>query len=122
MEQKSLRVLDANKTFFSKITSTITKILIPTKLSINSMMISMKRNSLIKAYTNYTSAVEEDDTDNKDALYKKYEEAYSLYLEAIDKYIIDSVYKKVKNGTASEFERQALSKYYFVVSLKDKQY
>ena len=122
MEQKSLRVLDTNKTFFSKITSTITKMLIPTKLGINSMMISMKRNNLVKAYTNYSLAVETDDIERKDMLLKKYEEAYSLYLEAIDKYIIDSVYKKVKNGTASEFEREALSKYYYVVSLKEKQY
>ena len=122
MEQKSLRVLDTNKTFFSKITSTITKILIPTKLGINSMMISMKRNNLIKAYSNYALAVEVDDIEKKEPFFKKYEEAYSLYLEAIDKYIIDSVYKKVKNGTASEFEREALSKYYFVVSLKEKQY
>ena len=122
MEQKSLRVLDTNKTFFSKITSTITKMLIPTKLGINSMMISMKRNNLIKAYSNYNLAVETDDLEKKEPFFKKYEEAYSLYLEAIDKYIIDSVYKKVKNGTASDFEREALSKYYFVVSLKDKQY
>lgn len=49
MEQKSLRVLDTNKTFISKITSTITKMLIPTRVGINSMMISMKRNNLIKA-------------------------------------------------------------------------
>lgn len=97
MEQKSLRVLDTNKTFFSKITTTITKMLIPTKLSINSMMISMKRSNLIKAYTNYSIAVEEDDIEKKDNLLKKYEDAYSLYLEAIDKYIMDSVYKKVKN-------------------------
>lgn len=97
MEQKSLRVLDTNKTFFSKITSTITKMLIPTKVSINSMMISIKRNNLIKAYSNYNLAVEEDDIDKKEILLKKYEETYSLYLEAIDKYIIDSVYKKVKN-------------------------
>lgn len=122
MEQKSLRVLDTNKTFFTKITSTITKMLIPTKLGINSMMISMKRNNLVKAYTNYTLAVETDDIEKKEPFLKKYEESYSLYLEAIDKYIIDSVYKKVKNGTASEFEREALSKYYFVVSLKEKQY
>ena len=122
MEQKSLRVLDTNKTFFSKITSTITKMLIPTKLGINSMMISMKRNNLIKAYSNYNLAVETDDLEKKEPFFKKYEEAYSLYLEAIDKYIIDSVYKKVKNGTASDFEREALSKYYFVVSLKEKQY
>ncbi|MBO4815797.1 MAG: hypothetical protein J5507_02445 [Clostridia bacterium] len=122
MEQKSLRVLDTNKTFFSKITSTITKMLIPTKLGINNMMISIKRNNLIKTYTNYTIAAEENNIELKDSLLKKYEDAYSLYLEAIDKYIIDSVYKKVKNGTASEFEREALSKYYFVVSLKEKQY
>lgn len=103
MEQKSLRVLDTNKTFFSKITSTITKMLIPTKLSLNSMMISIKRNNLIKAYTNYSLAVEENDIDKKEILLKKYEELYSLYLEAIDKYIIDSVYKKVKNRNSFIF-------------------
>ena len=32
------------------------------------------------------------------------------------------IYKKVKNNTATEFEKEALSKYYFVVSLKEKQY
>ena len=122
MEQKSLRVLDTNKTFFSKITSTITKILIPTKVGINNMMISIKRNNLIKAYYNYIAAVEEDNIETKEALLKKYEDVYSLYLEAIDKYIIDSVYKKVKNGTASNFEKDALSKYYLIVSLKEKQY
>ena len=122
MEQRSLRFLDTNKTFFSKLTSTITKMLIPTKVSINGMMISIKRNNLIKAYSNYEVAVKEDDIDKKDSLFKKYEEAYSLYLEAIDKYIMDSVYKKVKNNTASEFEKNALAKYYMVVSLKQNQY
>lgn len=122
MEQKSLRVLDTNKTFFSKITSTITKIIIPTRVGINSMLISMKRNNLIKAYQNYCVATQENDIERKEALLKKYEDAYSLYLEAIDKYIMDSVYKKVKNGTASNFEKDALSKYYLIVSLKEKQY
>lgn len=122
MEQKSLRVLDTNKTFFSKVTSTITKMLIPTKVGINSMMISMKRNNLLKAYSNYILAVEDDDIERKEMLLKKYEDTYSLYLEAIDKYIMDSVYKKVKNGTASNFEKDALSKYYLIVSLKEKQY
>ena len=84
MEQRGLRVLDTNKTFFSKLTSTITKMLIPTKVSVNSMMISMKRNNLIKAYINYNLAVEQNDIDRKEILFKKYEETYSLYLEAID--------------------------------------
>ena len=108
MEQKSLRVLDTNKTFFSKITSTITKILVPTRVGINSIMISMKRNNLLKAYYNYLAATEENDTEKKELMLKKYEDNYSLYLEAIDRYIMDSVYKKVKNNTASDFERMAL--------------
>jgi len=119
MEQRSLRVVETNKTFFAKITNTISKILIPTRIGINGIMISMKRNSLIKAYQTYNS---ETATDKKELLVQKYEDAYALYLEAIDKHIMDSVYKKVKNGTATEFEKNALSKYYLIISLKDKHY
>ena len=53
MEERSLRITGADKTFFNKITSTLTKMLIPTKIGINGMLISIKRNSLIKAYENY---------------------------------------------------------------------
>ena len=35
---------------------------------------------------------------------------------------MDSIYKKVKNNTASEFEKNALSKYYEVTSLKENEY
>lgn len=115
MEQRSLRVVETDKTFFSKISSTISKILIPTKIGFNGVMISVKRNSLLKAYNNYMEK-------NTVEISKKYEDCYALYLEAIDKYIMDSLYKKVKNGTASSFEKDALAKYYFVVSLKSKNY
>ena len=49
MEEKSLRIY-ADKTFFTRITSTLTKMLIPTKIGINGMLISMKRNNVLKAY------------------------------------------------------------------------
>ena len=35
---------------------------------------------------------------------------------------MDSIYKKVKNNTATEFEKDALSRYYEVTSLKEKEY
>ena len=35
---------------------------------------------------------------------------------------MDSIYKKVKNNTATEFERDALARYYEVTSLKEKEY
>ena len=115
MEQRSLKVIETDKTFFAKISSTISKILIPTRVGLNGVMISIKRNSLIKAYNNYLENNTEENS-------KKYEDSYALYLESIDKYIMDSVYKKVKNNTASEFEKNALAKYYMVVSLKQNQY
>ena len=118
MEERSLRVY-ADKTFFTRITNSLTKMLIPTKIGINGMIISMKRNNILKSY----EAIEEEkDQSKKEILDKKYEEAYSLYLEAIDKHVMDSIYKKVKNGTASDFEKDALSKYYNVIKIKDTEY
>ena len=119
MQEKSLKVLDANSTFFSKISTTISKILIPTRIGINGMLINMKRNSVLKAFSHYEENINNEDINKKEALFKKYEDAYSLYLEAIDKNIMDSVYKKVKNGTATNFEKEALANYYTVISLKE---
>ena len=120
MEEKSLRVY-SDKKFFTKITNTITKLLIPTKIGINGMLISIKRNNVLKAYENYTNS-ENVEADKKDEVEKKYEDMFSLYLEAIDKHMMDNVYKKVKNDTATGFEREALSKYYMVIHLKDTEY
>ena len=119
MEERSLRITGADKTFFNKITSTLTKMLIPTKIGINGMLISIKRNSLIKAYENYQN---ENGNYNDEELSKKYDSAYEAYLEALDKYVMNSIYNKVKNNTASEFEKNALSRYYEVTSLKENEY
>lgn len=120
MEERSLRVYQ-QKTFFSKIGTTISKMLIPTKIGFNGMMISVKRNNLLKAY----EAVKEfdgEDTAKKEGLNKKYEDTFTLYLESIDKFVMDSIYKKVKNESASPFEQEALSKYYMITHLKETQY
>lgn len=121
MEQRSLKVIDSNKTFFSKLTNTLTKILIPTRIGINGMLVSAKRNNVIKAYETYKEYTK-DDQKKKETLLKKYEETYTLYLEALDKYVLDSIYKKVKSGAASDLEKSALSRYYEVVRLKDSEY
>ena len=119
MEEKSLRITGADKTFFNKITKTLTKILIPTQIGINGMLISIKRNSVIKAFENYKLDTQEYD---KEELEKKYENCYEAYLEALDKYVMDTIYKKVKNNAASDFEKDALARYYEVTSLKESEY
>ena len=62
MEERSLRVVGTDKTFFNKLTSTLNKLLIPTQIGINGMRISMKRSALIKAYE-----AAEDEEDASDA-------------------------------------------------------
>ena len=119
MEEKSLRITGTDKTFFNKITKTLTKMLIPTKIGINGMLISIKRNSLLKAFEKYENSGENYDQEEAE---KKYNAAYETYLEALDKYVMDSIYKKVKNDTASDFEKEALSKYYEVTSLKENEF
>ncbi|MBR6504729.1 MAG: hypothetical protein IKT41_03350 [Clostridia bacterium] len=119
MEERSLKIYGADKTFFSKLTTTITKLLIPTKVGINGMLISVKRSNMLKAYQVYIESDSLKDEKKKEALIKKYEDTFTLYLESIDKYIMDSIYKKVKNDTASDFEKKALSQYYMVTQLKE---
>ena len=119
MEERSLRVVATDKTFFNKLTNTLSKWLIPTQIGINGMRISMKRNALLKAYE---AQVEETDASKKDIVEKKYEEAYTAYLESLDKYVLDTIYKKVKNETATKIDSMALSQYYGIVQLKESEY
>lgn len=120
VEEKSLKITGANKTFFTKLSNTINKILIPTKVGINGLLISAKRNTLLKNYEKFTK--ENYEVEDKEELEKKYEDSYTAYLETLDKYVMDSIYKKVKTNTASEFEKEALSKYYGVIALKENEY
>ena len=122
MEERSLKVLENDTTFFNKISNTLTKLLIPTKVGLNGMMINIKRNNTLKSYELFKNAEKSDDVSKKEQYQNRYEESYTLYLESIDKYVMDSVYKKVKNGNASNFEKNALSNYYTVVHLKENEY
>ena len=115
MEERSLRITGANTNFFSKLTNTLTKIINPTTEGINTLLITAKRNNILKAFENYKK-------ENNDAAEKKYEEAYTAYLETLDKYVLNSIYKKVSAGVATEFQKNALSQYYGIVQLKDSEY
>ena len=120
MEEKSVRIYDANTTFFRKITKSLNKLFVPTKIGINNFLITLKRNNLLKVYNMYIN--NNLSKDKKEVYLKKCEEYYAIYLEAIDKYIMESVYSNVKNGTASEFEKYALTQYYEITHLKDNEY
>ena len=114
--EKSLRIYDTKRTFFSKLSSTFEKLLTPTKTGINNLLISIKRTSVLKSFS---QSIECKDESKKETIDKKFEEAYSLYLDSIDQLVIDTIYKRVKTDSATEFEKDALSKYYNVIRLKE---
>lgn len=116
VQEKSLRVYDTKKTFFTKIGTTFSKIFAPTKIGFNNLLVGMKRNAMIRNYYNIEKFKEDE---KKELAERKFEESYSLYLESIDQLIIETIYKKVKNDTATDFEKEALSKYYNVIHLKE---
>ena len=47
MEERSLKVLANDTTFLSKISDTLTKLLIPTKIGINGMIINFNLNKTL---------------------------------------------------------------------------
>ena len=103
MEERGLRVARTDGAFFSKISTTISKLLIPTKIGINGMLIAIKRNSVLKNYELY---IKNEDKEKEESIQRKYEDSFVLYLESIDKYVMDSIYKKVKTRTATQFEEE----------------
>lgn len=114
-EEKSLKVYDARTTFFGKLGNTISKLLTPTQAGINNILVGIKRSAMIKSYKNMKKAAKE----KEEILEKRFKESYSLYLDSIDQLIVDTVYKKVKTNKASDFEKDALSKYYNIIHLKE---
>ena len=114
-EEKSLKVYDTRKTFFARLGSTVSKIFTPTKVGFNNFLVNIKRNSMVKNYKNMLNCKD----DKKEKLEKKFEDYYTLYLESIDELLIETIYKKVVMDTASEFEKDALSKYYNIIHLKE---
>ena len=102
MEEKSLKVLQTDTTFFNRLSKTLTMLLMPTKIGLNSMLINIKRNNVLKYYE-LVKSFDKESSDKKTQAQQRLEDGYSLYLEAIDKYIMDSIYRKVKNGSASDF-------------------
>ena len=56
VEERSLKVISKDTTFFNKVSDTLTKLLIPTRIGINGMMINLKRSSTVKSYEQLKSA------------------------------------------------------------------
>ena len=111
MQEMSLKVYENKKSFLAKLTNSLFRR--KSSENINSSLINKKRNSAIKKYKAYL----ENEKKLEDLEY-----SYILYLEAINDYIINKVYDRVRNSDSTEYERTLLAKYYVILQLKDTEY
>lgn len=125
MEQaksKTLKIITTNTNFIGRVASTIRNILVPTKIGMNSFLISMKRRAYIKLEKILEKVKEAPSKSQREEAERKYNIAYEEYLEAIDKYIMDSIYAKVRTDRATKVEKRALADYYKINTNKSEQY
>ena len=125
MEQaksKTLKIITTNTNFIGRVATTIRNILVPTKIGMNSFLISMKRRAYIKADKILEKVKEVPSKSQREEAERKYNIAYEEYLEAIDKYIMDSIYAKVRTDRATKIEKKALADYYKINTNKSEQY
>ena len=125
MEQaksKTLKIITTNTNFIGRVASTIRNILVPTKIGMNSFLISMKRRAYIKSEKILEKVKEAPSKSQREEAERKYNIAYEEYLEAVDKYIMDSIYAKVRTDKASKVEKKALADYYKINTNKSEQY
>ena len=108
--------------FIKRFSKALNLFLLPSKINFNSYQMTKRRRQLVKAYEIYNQTLTVEDAKKKEKAFEKYEDLYVDYLENIDRYIMDSIRKKVMNGKATEFEKEALVEYHKVASNKDEEY
>lgn len=109
----SLELYKPNNSALNRFSKLFSKIQKKQKNGINSINVNLRRNSMTKKYNAWL-----DDEKNED----KFIKAYNLYIEALNDYMMNKIYKKVKMECANDYEKKILSEYYYVLKLKEELY
>ena len=120
-EQQQLRIVKS-QSFFSKFTSNLGKLFIYKNGGQYSWVLSHRRNLVLKTFNNFVASTGDIPEYKRQQIISKYEGASQGYLEILNKYVIDTLYKKVQKDTASPFEATVLKEYYEIEYLKENEY
>ena len=122
MEEKSVRIYDTNTTFFRKITNTLNKLFVPTKVGINSFLISLKRNNLLKAYNMYISSNLPKDKKENITFLKEFSSSTQKVISGFSIYYNNSIYssKSISLVTFNKLEDSKINEYIEKIPTLDK--
>ncbi len=123
MAELQLKVVkNTDKGVFGKAINNFNKVLYSSGGGFFSIMMNGKRNSLLKAYANAEDIKNMKSESKQKSVNEKYEKAYDNYLTALERYITETVYNKVKKKVSNISENNLLSEYYEINSLKGTEY
>lgn len=118
-EQVQLKLAKRNdEGFFGKAISNIGKAVYSSGSSLYTIIISAKRNNLLKHYANYNRSNEVVDENKRNAMVAKYEKTYDNYLATLEKYITETIYTKMQKRASTLEEEKIMSSYYEINALK----
>ena len=109
----SIELYKPNNSALNRLSKFFSRIPIKSKNGVSSININHKRNSMIKKYKTFLE-------NNKNE--EKFNKSYNLYIESLNDYMMNKIYKRVKLEIATEYEKNILSEYYYILKLKEEHY
>ena len=109
----SIELYKPNNSALNRLSKFFSRIPIKSKNGVSSININHKRNSMIKKYKTFLENNKKEEKFNK---------SYNLYIESLNDYMMNKIYKRVKLEIATEYEKNILSEYYYILKLKEEHY
>ena len=117
-----LTVVKDQSNLFNRALSNLSKTLYLSRGNFKNLFIGMKRNQALRAFKNYQNISQIPDEQKREVINRKYEKAYCTYLEALDNYVVNTIYSKVRENKGSYEENKLIEEYQKIVSLKDTEH
>lgn len=118
-EQVQLKLVKrTDEGFFGKAISNIGKAVYSSGSSLYTILITTKRSSLLKHYSNYKTVMEVVDENKRNSIIAKYQKVYENYLNTLEKYITETIYTKMQKRVSNLEEEKIMSTYYEINALK----
>jgi len=119
MAEKELRLTKrVDQTIWGRFISTMGRVFYSSNFSIYNLIVSIKRNAILKEFPIYEKSNLIADATKRDKAIERYQKAYSEYIDALEKYVKENVYAKVKNGTSTLEEQKIMTDLYGITTVK----
>lgn len=117
-----LVVVKDQNNLFNRALSNLSKSIYLSRGSFKNLFIGVKRNQALRTFKTYQNVSQVPDEDKREAINRKYEKAYAVYLEALDNYVVNTIYSKVKENKGSYEENKLIEEYQKIARLKETEH